>query len=75
MAPRTRLIHCHHCHRVLVADERLHYGYECHACVVVEHELVLLARRDPDHPDLARLGTGPVETGSTRKIDLRRAVA
>lgn len=59
--PRLRRITCHDCHAILTTDERAHYVYQCHRCVVVEHELVLLSGRDPDHPDVARLGQGAVD--------------
>lgn len=67
MARRTRLILCHDCGGRLAADDRLHYGYQCHACVVVEHDLVLVALREPDHPDAGPLRWSAVDLGL--KID------
>lgn len=58
----TRLV-CHHCAVTLSPDDGDHYGYECHDCVMREHELVLTWRRDPDHPDVGRLFAGPVDLG------------
>lgn len=63
MLPR-RLRLCHHCCVPITAEDGEHYGYQCHACAVREHDLVLLAARDPQHPDLAWLDTVPVETGN-----------
>jgi hypothetical protein len=54
---------CHHCLAPLTPDEREHYAYECHACVMAEHDLVLTLKTDPDHPDLDRLFSGPVDLG------------
>ncbi|MDB5512632.1 MAG: hypothetical protein JWR08_2115 [Enterovirga sp.] len=58
---RIRVVICHDCRTTLSKDEREHYGYQCHRCVVVEHELIGLAGRDPDHPDVARLGLSAVD--------------
>ena len=60
---RSLHLRCHHCAVELTSDDRDHYGYECHACVVEEHELLLTWRRDPDHPDVERLFSGPVDIG------------
>jgi hypothetical protein len=58
----TRLV-CFHCSVPLAPDDAEHYGYQCHDCVVEEHELILTWLRDPDHPDAARLFSGPVDLG------------
>lgn len=60
---RLRSVSCHHCGAELLPDERLHYVYSCQDCVTLEHELVLLRRRDPDDPALAWLDGVPVECG------------
>ena len=60
---RSFSLACHHCLVPLTADEREHYAYQCHACVMVEHELVLTLKSDPDNPDLDRLFSGPVDLG------------
>lgn len=69
--PKTRAIRlvCHHCSVTLTKDDRTHYGYECHGCVVREHELVLTWKSDPDHPDIERLFNGPVDIGYAPKIE------
>lgn len=46
---RTRRLVCFHCAVPLKKDHRDHYGYQCHDCVVREHELVLTLARDPEH--------------------------
>lgn len=61
-ARSTRLV-CHHCALSLTGDDTEHYGYECHDCVVREHELILVWTRDPAHPDVERLFAGPVDIG------------
>ena len=43
MARRARRTLCHDCGIVLVADDRLHYVYQCHACAIGEHDLILPA--------------------------------
>ncbi|MDB5590364.1 MAG: hypothetical protein JWR86_889 [Enterovirga sp.] len=60
---RAKRLVCHHCSVTLAPDAREHYGYQCHACVVREHELVLLRSTDPDHPDLEWLEAVPVDIG------------
>ena len=57
---RIRLL-CHDCYAVLTADDRTHYVYQCHACVVVEHERLRIHGTDPDHPDAAGLASSAVE--------------
>jgi hypothetical protein len=47
----------------MTADDGEHYSYQCHDCVVREHELTVTLRTDPDHPDLWRLTDGPVDLG------------
>ena len=66
--PRVRVqrLVCHHCAVTLKKDEREHYGYECHDCVVREHELILTWTKDPNHPDAERLFSGPVDIGLAR---------
>ena len=56
---------CHHCAIPLSEDECLHYVFECHVCVMDEHDLELAVRRDPHHPDAARL-SGAVEVSRGR---------
>ena len=58
--PKIRQVLCHDCRVVLSSDDRRHYVYQCHDCVVVEHDLISLASRDPDHPDVERLGRSAV---------------
>ena len=58
---RSKRLVCFHCAVTLVKADRDHYSYQCHACVVREHELVLLSARDPDHPDVAWLDGVPVD--------------
>lgn len=60
---RSFRLACHACLVPLTADEGKHYAYQCHACVMAEHELVLALKTDPDHPDLDRLFSGPVDLG------------
>ena len=60
---RSFRLACQGCLVPLTADEREHYAYQCHACVMTEHELFLTLRTDPDHPDLDRLFSGPVDLG------------
>jgi hypothetical protein len=62
-APRTKRLACYACAVTLTADESHHYGYQCHDCVVREHELILLWRSDPDHPDTHALHRSPVDIG------------
>lgn len=52
---------CHHCAVVLNRDECAHYVYQCSACVIAEHDLLLRWHGGDDHPELERLFTGPVE--------------
>ena len=59
---RKRLV-CFHCSVPLGKDDHTHYGYQCHDCVVREHELILLQDREPDHPDVDWLETSPVDLG------------
>ena len=61
-ARSTRLV-CNHCAVALTPDDREHYGYQCHACVVHEHELVLTWASDPEHPGVDALFQGPVDLG------------
>ena len=75
---RARQFYCHDCRAVLVDDDRLHYVYQCHACVMIEHERIGLAARDPDHPDAELLGSGAVDVltpwrPATRDPGRRRA--
>ncbi|NNM74474.1 hypothetical protein [Enterovirga aerilata] len=65
--PRTRRLLCLTCSLPMTRDDREHYGYACHACVVREHELTVTLRSDPDHPDLWRLSEGPVHLGYRRR--------
>ena len=58
---RATLILCHDCCAILSADEHDHYVYQCHSCVVIEHDLTRLSAVDPDHPDVARLAQGAVD--------------
>lgn len=60
---RARRLVCFHCSVPIGTVDREHYGYQCHSCVVREHELVLLSARDPDHPDLRWLDGVPVDIG------------
>lgn len=60
---RGRRTLCHLCCVTLGRDDRDHYGYQCHACVIREHDLVLMLARDPDHPDAGWLDLSPVELG------------
>lgn len=55
---------CHHCAVPLSEDECLHYVFECHVCVVSEHDLEVAVRRDPAHPDAARLLARAVDAAS-----------
>lgn len=64
-APRRAL--CCLCCEELTADDGHHYGYQCHACVAREHDLLLLRDRDPGHPDLAWLDASPVEIPRGRR--------
>jgi hypothetical protein len=63
---KTRLV-CLTCSLPMTKDDREHYGYQCHPCVVREHELVVTLRGDPDHPDLLHLTDGPVDLGYGRR--------
>ncbi len=63
MPRRTLRFLCHDCRQLLTKDDRLHYGYQCHLCVATEHDLLHLASRDPDHPDVVRLSASAVELG------------
>ena len=54
---------CYDCSFPLTPDEWEQYAYQCHSCVMAEHELVLALKTDPDHPDLDRLFSGPVDLG------------
>lgn len=47
----------------MVKDDRDHYGYACHVCVVREHELTVLMASEPDHPDVEWLDGVPVIVG------------
>ena len=79
MTPRLRIVLCHDCCAPLCEDDRLHYVYQCHDCVVLELDLSSLARRDPDHPEVSRLEASAVDLDSPRKtrpqIDSVRRVA
>ncbi|MDB5557680.1 MAG: hypothetical protein JWQ36_614 [Enterovirga sp.] len=63
---RTMRLSCLTCSLPMTSDDGEHYGYQCHACVVEEHELTLILRSDPGHPDLWRLSESPVEHGRAR---------
>ena len=65
MPRRTLRLHCHDCRQILTRDDSLHDGYQCHACVAVEHDLLRLAGRDPDHPDVVRLSASAVDLGAS----------
>ena len=67
MPRRTLRLLCHDCGFVLTRDDRLHYGYQCHACVVSEHDLLRLVGRDPDHPDAERLSASAVDLRSPER--------
>lgn len=54
---------CHHCAVPLSEDDREHYVFECHTCVMSEFDLGEAVRRDPSHPEAHRLTRGAVETG------------
>ncbi len=60
---RTKRLVCLTCSLAMTADDGEHYSYQCHDCVVREHELTVTLRTDPDHPDLWRLTDGPVDLG------------
>ena len=60
---RSLHLSCHDCSSPLTRDERDHYVYQCHACAMAEHELLLTLKGDPEHPDLVRLFSGPVDPG------------
>ncbi|WP_375461880.1 hypothetical protein [uncultured Enterovirga sp.] len=60
-ARHNRKILCHLCCSPLAKDDRHHYGYQCHACVIREHDLVLMVAKDPDHPEAGWLELSPVE--------------
>ena len=79
MTSRLRIALCHDCCAPLCDDDRLHYIYQCHDCVVLEVELSCLARREPDHPDLGRLEASAVHIDGLPQrrpqIDLVRLVA
>ena len=60
---RTKRTICFHCAVPLATSDREHYGYQCHACVIREHDLVLMLAQDPDHPDAGWLELSPVEIG------------
>jgi hypothetical protein len=62
-ASRVKRTTCYECAATLTADESHHYGYQCHNCVAREHELLLLWRSDPDHPDTQSLHASPVDLG------------
>ena len=63
---RTKRLVCLTCSLPMTDDDREHYAYQCHACVVHEHELTVTLRTDPGHPDLWRLTSGPVDLGYPR---------
>ena len=65
--PRVKRLVCYECSVLLAKGDHEHYGYQCHACVVREHELLLTWRTDPDHPDVERLPDGPVDLGLVGK--------
>lgn len=65
-AKTRRRVLCHLCCVSLGRDDREHYGYQCHACVIREHDLVLMLAQDPDHPDAGWLELSPVEIGSPK---------
>ncbi len=60
---RAKRLVCFTCSLPMTADDGEHYGYLCHDCVVQEHEMTVILRTDPDHPDLWVLTEGPVELG------------
>ena len=66
--PKIRQLVCHDCHAVLSADDHRHYVYQCHDCVVVEHDLMTLAARDPGHPAVERLGRSAVLIGKAEAL-------
>lgn len=71
-ASRVKRLVCYECSVPLAKGDREHYGYQCHACVVREHELVLTWRNDPDHPDVGNLHDGPVDLGLSAKVSAQR---
>ncbi len=63
---KRRLV-CLTCSLPMTHDDGEHYSYQCHACVVREHELTVTLRSDPDHPDSWLLTDGPVDLGYLRQ--------
>lgn len=57
---RVKRLLCLHCFATLTSDDREHYVYQCHACVLIEHDQASVAKTDPDHPDARRLSDIPV---------------
>jgi hypothetical protein len=58
----ARLV-CFHCSVDLKKADREHYGYQCHSCVIREHDLLIMQETDPEHPDLNWLDSIPVYVG------------
>ncbi len=58
--PKRLTVLCHDCRAVLGADDRAHYSYQCHSCVVIEHERLRIARTDPGHPEAEHLSRSAV---------------
>ena len=57
---RRRKVVCFHCYLPLSTEDGEHYGYECHVCVIQEHDLRRLAAGNPEHPDVIWLDGVPV---------------
>ena len=63
---RAKRLVCLTCSLPMTPDDGEHYDFQCHACVVREHELVVALRSEPDHPEMVRLMEGPVDLGFGR---------
>ena len=72
--PKRLTVLCHDCRAVLGPDDRTHYGYQCHSCVVIEHERLHLARIDPRHPEVEHLSRSAVHLDWTGAGGRRRRV-
>lgn len=71
--PNRPVLVCIRCEEVLSPDEHLHYGVQCHVCVMREHDAALVLAGDPDHPDRDWFEASPIDL--TWRGTVRRARA
>lgn len=73
MSRPRRVLLCHDCRAALTDEEHGHYVYQCHGCVMVEHDALRVAGTNPDHPDAERLSRSAVDLSRPQTAGVARA--